>query len=107
MNLDYTLEISPKENPSDVKVFRFIPSIESLPIKIAYCIYETEQEKELQEFNLSTKVAKEWLVELGYDLDEYSWNPTTKQIESKALPERQVLLDSNIYRNAESEIEEI
>lgn len=84
MKLDYILEISDKVNPPDVKVFKFIPSIESLPTKIGYCKYETEQEKKLQEFILSTRVAKEWLVELGYDLNEYSWSPTTKQIESKA-----------------------
>lgn len=107
MNLDYTLEISEKSNPSDVKVFRFIPSIDTLPTKIGYCKYETEQEKEQQEFILSTKVAKEWLVELGYDLDEHFWNQTTRQIESKEMPERQVLSDDNIYNNPQIEIEEI
>lgn len=89
MDLDYTLEISDKANPSDVKIFRFIPSIDTLPTKIGYCKYATDQEKEAQELVLSIRVAKEWLVELGYDLEEYSWDPLIKKIVSKAIPEGQ------------------
>ena len=108
MDLDYTLEISDKVNPPDVKVFKFIPSIDTLPTKIGYCKYETDQEKEKQEFILSTKIAKEWLVELGYDLEEYIWNPILKKIESINITnEKPLLLDENIVNNPQSEIEEV